>query len=287
MNMDARSFRSRFSLVLVLSVVSIATAKTELLNCSDGVAAEKYSVSAGEPLDIELIDVSDGVVVILGPVGHYPSAFMSSAHPASGDKNVSIESDVYNWAKAGKLTDWFTDAAGDGVQEALRAGLKAAMPEAVRAVVEAYEFSEAAEKHQLEEKTVKFMALTLAEVSGGYAAKVVGAFALGGLLGAANSEKGEVGLVAFKVRLTPAGEETHCAAAEGDWEPPKLKFRVNSPLWHPYGDYQVFVIPDPAVGSGHPGYSASDLILAMADICGVARIPAIAAYGSKPVSWRN
>jgi hypothetical protein len=161
------------------------------------------------------------------------------------------------------------------------------MPEAVRAVVEAYEFSEAAEKHQLEEKTVKFMALTLAEASGGYAAKVVGAFALGGLLGAANSQKGEVGLVAFKVHLTHAGRETRQAAAEGALEPPKLKFRVNSPLWHPYGNYQVFVVPDPAASSGQAGYSVSDLILAMADICKSARIPAIAAYGSKPVSWQN
>ena len=122
--------------------------------------------------------------------------------------------------------------------------------------------------------------MALVEATGvGYKAKVLAAFVWGGIVGAANSSRGEVGIVCFKVNTNvKALGRPYKTSGDIEKGEPCITFRINSPLYHPYGDYTVITL---AAGDDPFGFSTWDALKEVEALSSQTAIPALNETGTK------
>jgi hypothetical protein len=241
-------------------------------------------LGVGDYLDVDVRTRGNrAIIVILGPVGQYPSRL------ALGDQCSveGINGPQYYWAKAGNLRDWFGDMAASGAKSAVETAIKAAAPECVRIALIGFSvLAGSTRRGGLEQVGISEAAMALVEATGvGYKAKLAAAFLVGGVIGAASSKKGEVGIVAFAINDLGPRTPEELLASGGEFDS-VTRFRINSPAYHPYGDYTVMVV---GLGDDMPDASSLspwEVFKQARGLSAATAVPAVTETGVKAFSMR-
>jgi len=270
-----------------------ARPKTKYVRNQEGLLVEFKTMTAvgcyrnvvldpGEYLDVEVRTRGNrAILAILGPVGHEPSQLLTDEEVEIANTDPETGWPLYYWAKSGNLVDWLVDASGRGLVSAVSTAIEEGCPEILRVGIKGLKFiAGSTQPNGLLEVGAEEAAGALLDVAGYGAAKAIAAFIIGGVAGAASSERGEVGIVLIDILDNRGLTCAQCAASDPSFDG-RTKFRINSPLWHPYGNYTVVVI---AVGEDLPGAESMttfDIMDTAWELSAELSIPVVNDYDSK------